>query len=303
MNPGNAESTKVHPMVSLGKYCNHRSSVVPPTFRFWWVALVFRFTPRVSFLVRNIGQTLDHFIRPVPLAASEVESLGHLDFYLSDSLLDPRFLDRPVAYQTSYSSSQWGSRLLAAEKIGISFGLPGRLRVGELNTATFPFEPVQLLAGCLDSLGEDACVMTHMWDRCVVLPLPGAQGGLMLLRSCLQIRETHGSDWLEQLKVLRTTMRQNRGKGPNGQTGGFQKKKNTSNKPESGFIGSSSCRPVPTSAATELLRDAVAGMSFLSKMCNSSWWNWSLVSTLAFWCWPEGEQGRAFRDGMDPYCQ
>jgi hypothetical protein len=59
-----------------------------------------------------------------PLAASEVESLGHLDFYLSDSLLDPRFL-LLVAYQTSYSSSQWGSRLLAAEKIGPSFGLPG----------------------------------------------------------------------------------------------------------------------------------------------------------------------------------
>ena len=86
---------------------------------------------------------------------------------------------------------------------------------------------------------------------------------------------------MEQLKVLRTTMRLSCGKGPNGHTGGFQKKKNTSNKSESGFIGSSSCRPAHTSAATELLRDAVAGMSFLSKMGNSSWWNWLLVSTLA----------------------
>ena len=86
------ESTKVHPMVSLGKYCNHRSWVVPPTFRFWWVVLGFRFTPRVSSLARNISQPLDHSIRPVALAASEVESLRHLDFYLSDSLLDPRFL-------------------------------------------------------------------------------------------------------------------------------------------------------------------------------------------------------------------
>ena len=52
-----------------------------------------------------------------------------------------------------------------------------------------------------------------------------------------------------------------------------------------------------------MLRDAVTGMSVLSKMCNSSWWNWSLGSTLAFWRWPEGEQRRAFWDGMYPYCQ
>ncbi len=105
-------------------------------------------------MARNIGHILDHSIRPVPLAASEVESLGHLDFYVSDSLLDPRFLERPVAYQTSYSSSQWGSRLLTAEEIGISFGLPGRLRVGGFHTAMFPFVPVQVLGVCLDSLGD-----------------------------------------------------------------------------------------------------------------------------------------------------
>jgi hypothetical protein len=275
----------------------------------------FPFTLRGSSLARNIGHILDHSIRPVPLAASEVESLGHLDFYVSDSLLDPRFLERPVAYQTSYSSSQWGSRLLTAEEIGISFGLPGRLRVGGLTTAMFPFVPVQVLAGCLDSLGkvtgrlfqplstpgpkvlapvptftwlpsigqrldhswidqsavsskaakcDDARVMTHMWDRRVVLPLPGTQEGLPFLRSRLlrfqrsrlyaefrcHMRDTHGPDWLGQLKLIRTTMRLNRGKGPNGHTGGFRKKKNTSNKSESGFMGSSSGRPVPTSAAT-----------------------------------------------------
>jgi hypothetical protein len=68
----------------------------------------FPFAPRGSSLARNIGHILDHSIRPLPLAASEVESMGHLDSYVSDSLLDPRFLDRPVAYQTSYYSSQWG---------------------------------------------------------------------------------------------------------------------------------------------------------------------------------------------------
>jgi hypothetical protein len=65
-------------------------------------------------------------------------------------------------------------------------------------------------------------------------------------------------------------------------------------------IGSRSCRPIPTSPATELLQDATAGMSVLSKICNASWWDWSRGSTLVFWRWPEGEQRRASRDGMDP---
>jgi hypothetical protein len=64
-----------------------------------------------------------------------------------------------------------------------------------------------------------------------------------------------------------------------------------------------SCRPVLTSPAIELLRDSTTGISVLSKICNSSWWDWSRGSTLAFWRWPKGEQRRASRDGMDPYIQ
>ena len=99
---------------------------------------------------------LVHSIRPVPLAALEVKSLEDLaqTFYVGKSLVDPRYLERPVAYQTSYSSSNWGSRMLTAKELGISFGLPGRLRQGGLTTNMFPFLPVQVLAGCLDSLGD-----------------------------------------------------------------------------------------------------------------------------------------------------
>ena len=189
----------------------------------------------------------------------------------------------------------WGSCLLAAEKIGPSFGLPGhppcwRTQYGDVPLRAGPS------AGGLPGLtwirflrhdphvGPLRC-LTSSWNASWT-PVPEIlfttfQRSRLYAEFRVQMRETHGSHWLEQLKVLRTTMRLSCGKGPNGHTGGFQKKKNTSNKSESGFIGSSSCRPAHTSAATELLRDAVAGMSFLSKMGNSSWWNWLLVSTLA----------------------
>jgi hypothetical protein len=117
----------------------------------------FRFSPQGSSLARNVGHILDHSIRPVGLTASEVKSLESCqDFYVAKSLVDPRYLERPVAYQTSYSSSNWGSRMLTAEEIGISFGLPGRLRLGGLTTNMFPFVPVQVVAGCLDSLGNSS---------------------------------------------------------------------------------------------------------------------------------------------------
>jgi hypothetical protein len=87
----------------------------------------FRFAPRGSSLARNLGHILDHSICPVSLAASEVKLFENLEqtFYVDKSLVDPRYLERSVAYQTSSSSSNWGSRMLTAEEIGISFGLPG----------------------------------------------------------------------------------------------------------------------------------------------------------------------------------
>jgi hypothetical protein len=69
-------------------------------------------------------------------------------------MLDPSQLDRPVAYKTAYSSSRWGSRCLTPEELGISFGLPAQLSLGGLNGSMFPFVPLQVLAGCLDSLGQ-----------------------------------------------------------------------------------------------------------------------------------------------------
>jgi hypothetical protein len=64
----------------------------------------FNFSVQGSTLSCTIGHNLDHGIRPLFLAASIGSPLDTLQskFYVSNSLLDPRYLDRPVAYQTSY---------------------------------------------------------------------------------------------------------------------------------------------------------------------------------------------------------
>jgi hypothetical protein len=53
----------------------------------------------------------------------------------------------------------------------------------------------------------------------------------------------------------------------------------------------------------ELERDAVVGADVLQNYAEADWWNWKGGSTLFFWRWPEGEQRRAARDGMNPWIQ
>ena len=62
----------------------------------------------------------------------------------------------------------------------------------------------------------------------------------------------------------------------------------------------SSVRP-PILLATKLLRDANVGASVLTKVCHTTWWEWSRGSTLIFWRWPAGEQQRKARDRMEAY--
>jgi hypothetical protein len=116
----------------------------------------FTLTPRLSILSRTIGHIIDHRIRPDHLPLSVISSLGSgsSDFYTSDSLLDPRYLERPVAYETTYSSSRWGSWHLTPDEIGASFGLPARLSFGGLALDMFPIVPLQVLWGCLESLSS-----------------------------------------------------------------------------------------------------------------------------------------------------
>jgi hypothetical protein len=78
----------------------------------------FDLAPRGSKLGRTIGHVLDHGIRPDLLDLSVVDLLGARDFYISESLLDPCHLEPPVAYQTAYSSSRWGSRCLTPRGTG-----------------------------------------------------------------------------------------------------------------------------------------------------------------------------------------
>jgi hypothetical protein len=137
----------------------------------------FPFAPQGSTLARNIGHILDHGIRPIFLAGSVAETLAsrQQDFYVSNSLLDPRYLERPVAYQTSYSSSRWGSRALTPDEIGLAFGLPARLSLGGLGLEMFPIVPLQVLSGALDSLGGSSTRVLQPLDtpsRRVLAPIP-----------------------------------------------------------------------------------------------------------------------------------
>ena len=52
----------------------------------------FIFAPKVSILARSIGHVIDHGIRPDPLA-TPVSSLLTQDYYTSNCLLDPRYLE------------------------------------------------------------------------------------------------------------------------------------------------------------------------------------------------------------------
>jgi hypothetical protein len=139
----------------------------------------FPFDPKGSSLGRTIGQILDHGIRPTFLSSFVAASLDsrQQEFYGSDSLLDPRYLDQPVAYQTTYSSSRWGSRVLTTDEIGIAFGLPTRLSLGGLKASMFPFVPLQVLSGCLDSKGDMIIEAGHWTPK--VSGLQGLQKGLL----------------------------------------------------------------------------------------------------------------------------
>ena len=147
------ESTKVHPMVSLGKYCNHRSWVVPPTFRFWWVVLGFRFTPRVSSLARNISQPLDHSIRPVPTCRFGSRVPGPPGFFTCPTRSFTHAFCRLLLIKLPTPRVSGVVAYSQPRKSVLHLVCLGILRVGGLNTAMFPFEPVQVLAVCLDSLG------------------------------------------------------------------------------------------------------------------------------------------------------
>jgi hypothetical protein len=115
----------------------------------------FALAPMFSCLGHLIGHNLDYGIRPIFLSATLAATLELLqqDFYVSNLLLDPQYLDWPMACQTSYSSSQWGSQILTLDEIGVSFGLPAWLSLRGLENDMFPIIPLQqVLSGCLASL-------------------------------------------------------------------------------------------------------------------------------------------------------
>jgi hypothetical protein len=159
----------------------------------------FTLSPRLSILSRSIGHILDHGIRPDHLPLSVAASLGSqsLDFYTSGSLLDPRYLERPVAYETTYSSSRWGSRKLTADEIGASFGLPARLSFGGLNLHMFPIVPLQVLSGCLDSLSSTIARLLQPLDT----PAPRVLGAIPTFTWLPTIGKRLDHSWIDHSTV------------------------------------------------------------------------------------------------------
>jgi hypothetical protein len=96
------------------------------------------------------------------------------------------------------------------------------------------------------------------------------------------MRRTHGADWGSRLRFARSERRSR---------GVLKLKQQQQNLNQEKLQD-------PT---TDLLRDGDVGEDALSKLANSSWWNWDKGSTLLFWRWPKGEQQIAARDGMDAY--
>jgi hypothetical protein len=131
------------------------------------------FAVQGSSLGRTIGHILDHRIRPEFLHTSVAASLdsGQQDYYVSKSLPDPRHLEWPVAYQTTYLFSRWGSHVLTTNKIGIAFGLPAGLSLGGLKAEMFLIIPLQVLAGCLDSFGRSTSRLLEPLDTPACHPL------------------------------------------------------------------------------------------------------------------------------------
>jgi hypothetical protein len=181
---------------------------------------------------------------------------------------------------------------------------------------------------------DAALVSTHLWDQRILLLLPCIHGGLPYLRSWLMrfqrsrlyaefrgfMVATHGADWSAGLFALRVERwsaiyHLRRSGGPAGQQRGegLRNSNANSNAPPSKRAKLQGKQPrdkrlpvqpptkdfsllrTPSAADTELLRDATAGTAAISKICNSSWWDWPRGSTLAFWRWPAGEQRRCSR--------
>jgi hypothetical protein len=132
--------------------------------------------------------------------ASEVKSLNNMaqTFYVDKSLVDPRYLERPVAYQTSYSSSNWVPACSWPKNLVSRLVSPGD-SVGEDSLPTFsPSYQSKCWGGCLDALGDCS---GHLVQP---LATPGPQVLAFLLKATWvkSICKTLDHAWIDQAAVL-----------------------------------------------------------------------------------------------------
>jgi hypothetical protein len=56
---------------------------------------------------------------------------------------------------------------------------------------------------------------------------------------------------------------------------------------------------IPATSLSELVTDTDAGVDVISQVLGGTWWEWVNGSGLFFWRWPEGQQMKAARDGIN----
>jgi hypothetical protein len=141
---------------------------------------------------------------------------------------------------------------------------------------------------------DNADAPTHLWDARCLSVCPTAEALLPLLRKWLHVwasrrmlrefrtflRCKHGPEWSRQLTKTRRLQAQGPlDRGSKRQRGGEEEE----------------------NLDIELERDASVGIDAFQRFQKADWWNWSHGSALIFWRWPEGEQQKYARDGMEVY--
>jgi hypothetical protein len=113
--------------------------------------------PVLSTLARSIGHVFDHSLPP----STTVVELP-IPAYTLNSQLKVNSLTLPVGFKTQFARRGWGLRSLNPDELGISFGLPHRLRLGVESGSIFPLPPVQGLIGWLGALTSSTRVASTL---------------------------------------------------------------------------------------------------------------------------------------------
>ena len=109
-----------------------------------WSSNISSLTPHSTSIRRNIGDYIDHSIRPRAAPASLPAV-----YYSETSLLKPDFFDTPVVYATNFVSSRLGLRSLSIAELSKILGLPSWIYHFPLKLHDLSIVPTQILDALL----------------------------------------------------------------------------------------------------------------------------------------------------------